>query len=464
MNERNTKYFLVFVDWLAALMAWALFFYFRKVYIEEAEFIVNKRFLQGVLVIPICWSLIHFFLGTYQDVKRLYLTGVINQTFKSVFIGSVVLFFIAILDDKIEKYSAYYSLVLALFTFHFLLFLIPRLFIVFRIVSKIHKRKLGFNTLLIGGGEKASTIYDEINCLPKGNGNIFKGFLSINGYDQSIQSKLNYFGNVSELENVIKEQQIEEVILAIDKDEQEHLKAIMAVAYRHQVRVKVIPGVMDFLSGSIQISNIFGALLIELKITNMPFWQFVIKRFLDVILSTLAIVILIPLYVVLAILVKRSSEGPIFFKQERIGKNGVPFKIIKFRTMYIDAEKSGPQLSSSEDPRITNVGRFMRKTRLDELPQFWNVIKDDMSLVGPRPERQFFINKISEKEPQFLQLTAVKPGITSWGQVKYGYAENVDQMIQRMKFDLLYLKNMSLALDFKILLYTIIIVFKGTGK
>lgn len=464
MNERNTKYFLVFVDWLAALMAWALFFYFRKVYIEEAEFIVNKRFLQGVLVIPICWSLIHFFLGTYQDVKRLYLTGVINQTFKSVFIGSVVLFFIAILDDKIEKYSAYYSLVLALFTFHFLLFLIPRLFIVFRIVSKIHKRKLGFNTLLIGGGEKASTIYDEINCLPKGNGNIFKGFLSINGYDQSIQSKLNYFGNVSALENVIKEQQIEEVILAIDKDEQEHLKAIMAVAYRHQVRVKVIPGVMDFLSGSIQISNIFGALLIELKITNMPFWQFVIKRFLDVILSTLAIVILIPLYVVLAILVKRSSEGPIFFKQERIGKNGVPFKIIKFRTMYIDAEKSGPQLSSSEDPRITNVGRFMRKTRLDELPQFWNVIKDDMSLVGPRPERQFFINKISEKEPQFLQLTAVKPGITSWGQVKYGYAENVDQMIQRMKFDLLYLKNMSLALDFKILLYTIIIVFKGTGK
>lgn len=464
MNERNTKYFLVFVDWLAALMAWALFFYFRKVYIEEAEFIVNKRFLQGVLVIPICWSLIHFFLGTYQDVKRLYLTGVINQTFKSVFIGSVVLFFIAILDDKIEKYSAYYSLVLALFTFHFLLFLIPRLFIVFRIVSKIHKRKLGFNTLLIGGGEKASTIYDEINCLLKGNGNIFKGFLSINGYDQSIQSKLNYFGNVSALENVIKEQQIEEVILAIDKDEQEHLKAIMAVAYRHQVRVKVIPGVMDFLSGSIQISNIFGALLIELKITNMPFWQFVIKRFLDVILSTLAIVILIPLYVVLAILVKRSSEGPIFFKQERIGKNGVPFKIIKFRTMYIDAEKSGPQLSSSEDPRITNVGRFMRKTRLDELPQFWNVIKDDMSLVGPRPERQFFINKISEKEPQFLQLTAVKPGITSWGQVKYGYAENVDQMIQRMKFDLLYLKNMSLALDFKILLYTIIIVFKGTGK
>jgi exopolysaccharide biosynthesis polyprenyl glycosylphosphotransferase len=464
MNERSTKYFLIFIDWLVAVFAWALFFYFRKVYIEEAEFMVNKRFLQGIIIIPICWSLIHFFLGTYQDVKRLHLTGIINQTFKSVFIGSVVLFFIVILDDEIEKYSAYYSLAFALFSFHFLFILIPRSYIVYRIVSKIHKGKLGFNTLLVGGGDKASTIYDEIISLPQGNGNIFKGFLSINGYDQSIQSKLNYFGNVSALENVIKEQQIEEIILAIDKDEQEHLKAIMAVAYRHQVRVKVIPGVMDFLSGSVQISNIFGALLIELKITNMPFWQFVIKRFLDLILSAIAIVLLIPVYISLAIIVKRSSVGPIFFKQERIGKNGVPFKIIKFRTMYIDAEKSGPQLSSSEDPRITGVGRFMRKTRLDELPQFWNVIKGEMSLVGPRPERQFFIDKIAEREPQFLQLTAVKPGITSWGQVKYGYAESVDQMIQRMKFDLLYLKNMSLALDFKILLYTIIIVFKGTGK
>ena len=220
----------------------------------------------------------------------------------------------------------------------------------------------------------------------------------------------------------------------------------------------------DLLSGSVKMTNIFGALLIEVNEEIMPFWQFVIKRLMDIFVSMIAMLILLPVYLVLAILVKTSSDGPIFFLQERIGKHGKPFNIIKFRTMYTNAEKAGPQLSSSTDNRITKIGRFMRQVRLDEIPQFWNVLKGEMSLVGPRPERQYFIDRICEKEPQFVQLNKVKPGITSWGQVKFGYAENVDEMIQRMKFDLLYLKNMSIAIDLKIMLYTIIIVLKGSGK
>jgi lipopolysaccharide/colanic/teichoic acid biosynthesis glycosyltransferase len=196
----------------------------------------------------------------------------------------------------------------------------------------------------------------------------------------------------------------------------------------------------------------------------MPIWQQSIKRFIDISLSLIALILLIPVYISLAIAVKTSSKGPIFFRQERIGLNGRKFKIIKFRTMYIDAEAKGPQLSSTFDPRITKSGRFMRKARLDEFPQFFNVLIGDMSLVGPRPERQFYIDQIVAREPQFLQLTSVRPGITSWGQVKYGYAENVDQMLQRMKFDLLYLKNMSLALDLKIMLYTVLIILKAKGK
>src|SRR5690606_13025196 len=180
--------------------------------------------------------------------------------------------------------------------------------------------------------------------------------------------------------------------------------------------------------------------------------------------SLVSIILLLPLYIVLAILVKASSPGPIFFLQERIGRNGTTFNIIKFRTMYLDSEKDGPQLSSTDDPRITKIGRFMRKSRLDEFPQFFNVLFGQMSLVGPRPERQYYIDKIIEIEPQFLELTKVRPGITSWGQVKYGYAENIQQMLDRMKFDLLYLKNRSLSLDIKIMLYTILIIFKGTGK
>ncbi|MBL7897093.1 MAG: sugar transferase, partial [Crocinitomicaceae bacterium] len=232
----------------------------------------------------------------------------------------------------------------------------------------------------------------------------------------------------------------------------------------HNVRISLIPDVYDILSGQVQMNSIFGALLFRVNDNVMPEWQISTKRIIDITCSIFALIILMPLYLVLAILVKTSSKGPIFFTQERIGLHQKPFQIIKFRTMVVDAEKSGPQLSSSNDKRITGVGKFLRKTRLDEFPQFWNVLRGDMSLVGPRPERRFYIDQIAKHDPQYLYLHKVRPGITSWGQVKYGYAENVEQMIQRMKYDLLYIRNMSLALDLKIMFYTIAIIFKGTGK
>jgi exopolysaccharide biosynthesis polyprenyl glycosylphosphotransferase len=196
----------------------------------------------------------------------------------------------------------------------------------------------------------------------------------------------------------------------------------------------------------------------------MPAWQFSVKRLLDIFISAFALVLLSPLLLAMAIAIRLSSDGPVIFKQERIGKYGKPFQILKFRTMVRDAERNGPQLSSSADSRVTKVGRLLRKTRMDEIPQFWNVVVGDMSLVGPRPERQHFIDLITQKAPHYRHLHRVRPGITSWGQVKYGYAENVEQMVQRLKYDILYIENMSLAMDIKILLYTIIIVFKGSGK
>lgn len=196
----------------------------------------------------------------------------------------------------------------------------------------------------------------------------------------------------------------------------------------------------------------------------MPAWQKVIKRMMDIVISAIAIVILSPLFIFTAFMVKRSSPGPILFRQERVGLHGRKFKMIKFRSMYADAEKTGPQLSSKNDPRVTPWGRIMRQYRLDEIPQFFTVLKGDMSLVGPRPERQFYIDQIVQRMPHFRLLQKVKPGITSWGQVKYGYAENIDQMIERAKFDLLYLENMSIAMDIKILVYTIMIVLQGRGK
>ena len=196
----------------------------------------------------------------------------------------------------------------------------------------------------------------------------------------------------------------------------------------------------------------------------MEEWQYSVKRIADVVISLLALIILSPVFLVTAIIVKCTSPGPVFYAQERIGRHGVPFMMHKFRSMYVDAEAMGPALSKDNDPRITPFGRFMRKVRLDEIPQFYNVLKGTMSIVGPRPERQFFIDQIVKRAPEYLLLQRIKPGITSWGQVKYGYASNVDEMVERLRYDLLYLDNMTLATDMKILLYTVIIIFQGRGK
>ena len=254
------------------------------------------------------------------------------------------------------------------------------------------------------------------------------------------------------------------IIIAIESWEHTYLEKIINELNDIGVMIKIIPDMYDILSGQVKMNSISGTALIELNRQVMPDWQQAVKRFVDVTSSVFVLVCFSWVYLVLMVLVKLDSKGPIFFLQDRIGKGGKSFKIIKFRTMFTDAEKLGPSLSSSNDPRITKIGRFLRKSRLDEIPQFYNVIKGDMSLVGPRPERKFFIDKIVVHAPHYVHLHRVRPGITGYGQVKYGYAENIEQMVERIRFDLLYIENMSLMIDFKILVHTVLTVVQGRGK
>jgi len=471
MNQRKQLLKYLISDFIAAGTSWTLFFIFRKVYIETKKFgypvpvEFDHSFFLGLAILPVAWVLFYFISGYYKEVFRKSRLSELGQTIGTTFIGVLIIFFVLILDDTVKTYTNYYLSFLVLFGLHFLLTYMPRL--VFTTISahRIQNRIIGFPTLLIGSDKRAEDLFLGMINQPRSTGNSFIGFISVSKYSDYLMDRhIPHLGSLNDLQKILSEHPVEEVIIAIESSEHELLKKIINRLEYKKITIKVIPDMYDILTGMVKMSSIIGTPLIEISHDLMPAWEENLKRIIDVITSFFALIILSPLYLFIIIGVKLTSKGPVLYSHERIGRYGKPFTIYKFRSMFNNAEDNGPALSSHNDSRITGFGMFMRKMRLDELPQFYNVLIGDMSLVGPRPERQHFIDQIIKTAPHFNHLQKVRPGITSWGQVKFGYASNVDEMIERLKYDILYIENMSLLVDLKILIYTIKTILNASGK
>jgi len=471
MNKKIQALKYVLLDLLAALLAWTAFFLFKKSQIDlnpivDLDMLFHSGYyLIGLGLFPVFWLFLYTMAGNYRRPYRRSRLYELGNTILIVTLGIVVIVFMLLVYPPVDNVTISSQFFVSFWIIQFSFTYLFRISLTYYTLQKIRKRIIGFPTIIVGGKQNALNIYKEMEGSIRSPGNKFIGFVNaLENHDYLLSEHLEHLGSYTNLQKIIEKHKVEEVIIAIELNESDTVNRIIKEISGTHVHIKVIPNIQEILLGAVKTNSIWSP-FIEIAQEPLPEWQSFLKRSMDIICSLLAIIVLLPVYIFVIIGVKRSSPGPVIYAQVRIGKNRKPFKMYKFRSMYVDAEKDGkPQLSSKNDPRVTPFGRFLRKVRLDETPQFFCVLKGDMSLVGPRPERKYYIDEIEKHAPEYRLLLNIKPGITSWGQVKFGYAENIDQMIQRLKYDLLYLENMSLVTDIKILIYTALIVVQGRGK
>lgn len=464
MNRKQEKFLLIATDFITINFAWVIYFFIRN---ESGIFMqfTEPVFFIPMLVIFFYWFLLFIFFGMYRTWFALSRFDEIFTLVKTTFWGTFILFFAIFIDDSGTGENR---------GNRFLIFIYWGLMVSFTVVGRLLlrsiQRKLIISgigrkkALIVGYNDRAKEIHDQIMSHPALGLDVV-GYVAIK--DENLGKQYNdveVVGKVSEIEEIIDRFEIKEVILSVSRQNDDLLIEIISRCETKDVRLKIIPDLYEILSGQARTVQLYGFPLIDINPQLMTDWERAAKRIIDIVVSFLMLVATIPITIATAIAIKVESDGPVIYKQERSGINGKVFKVYKFRSMYQDAEKrTGPVWSQKDDPRITKVGRFIRRVRIDELPQIWNVFKGEMSLVGPRPERPFFVEQLAKEIPYYKRRLRVRPGITGWAQVKHKYDESIEDVKTKLQFDLFYIENMSLKTDIKILFRTVFVVLFGKG-
>lgn len=465
MSKVKEKLILLLVDFLTINAAWVLYYFIRirsgwiSLYVAEPE-------VWGPLaVVYVYWLLLFFFFGLYRSWYAHSRFDEFATLFKAVTFGTLVLFFIVFVDDTATRSPIHSRLLIVLYWLLLLVVVGAGRMAVRSFQRRLLEAGIGVrNSLIVGWSDKARELYDMVKKYPALGYRVI-GFIRTDGSRGFGEYQgIPILGSIETIQKTIAEYDVREVLIALESGEHNKLLHVIERCDSQQIGLKIVPDLYDIISGQARTNQIYGFPLIEIMPQLMPAWEKSAKRLIDIVVSLLILLLSLPFSILIAILIKLESKGPVFYVQRRVGKDGKEFKILKFRSMYHEAEKhSGPVWANRRDPRVTKIGRLIRKPHFDEVPQLLNVLHGDMSLVGPRPERPYFVDQLSREIPIYHRRLKVRPGLTGWAQVKHKYDESVEDVRVKLRYDLFYIENMSLRMDMKILLTTIYTVLLGKG-
>ncbi len=465
MSRKTEILLIILIDFFAINLAWVLHYYLR---VESGMIPYSLRpdFLLPMLVICVFWFFLFWFFGLYRAWYAKSRVDELSTIVKAISVGAVLIFFIIFLDDETRGGAHVSSRLLIIgYWFALIMFVGTGRMIVRTVQHKLLEKGIGHRrTVIVGDTKRARELLDLVKKHPALGYSVVGLVTQRNNPDKIGDNGVQVLGTFSKLPKIVREHDVQEVLIALEGKNQEKIVSIIDSCNGIPVGIKILPDMYHIVGGQVRTNQIYGVPLIEVMPQIMQPWEESLKRSIDIAVALFILIVGMPLWLLIAVAIKLDSPGPVLYKQERVGKDGKIFNIYKFRSMNQDAEKiSGPMWADKKDPRITLIGGMLRKLHLDEIPQFINVLNGTMSLIGPRPERPFFVEQFVKQIPLYSRRHAVRPGISGWAQVKHKYDETLEDVKTKLQYDLYYIENMSLRMDVKILLMTVYRVLLGKG-